>query len=94
MSVVLELEKMKTISSSELSKQLPKLLKERLIFSQKKKPKAVVMMSIEAYESLQMQLLELQKTLDHILLFFELQARKNESNGEITLEELKKQYGI
>jgi hypothetical protein len=47
-------------------------------------------MSLAAYRAQQKRLRVLEETLDHVLLYLELQIRRAEPHGEITLEELRR----
>jgi len=61
----------------------------RVLIAQDRKPRAVAM-SLAAYRAQQKRLRVLEETLDHVLLYLELQIRRAEPHGEITLEELRR----
>jgi len=66
---------------------------ERFVITHKRRPSAVAM-RLDVYEREQNRIVELERMLDHVLLYVEIQVRKSDRRPNVSLATLRKRHAL
>ena len=95
--MVTTFEKKQIVSSTELVRSFKKYEDEHPlgdIFIFKRNAPEAVLMDYSRYEKIKQKLEELEELLEHITIYEMAQQRKSSPAKKVSLEKLKKQYGL
>lgn len=91
------MERKNIVKVSELHKDTAKYIEmaqEHPVFIFRYGEPELVLVSIQLFEQLQEQIAELEELVDRLELKADLEKRRKETKGKITLEELRAQHGL